>query len=158
MRFSLPSLLPLSFSTSLSFPLTLLISQRNSRFLLSSSFRYFLPALRPLSLLPLSVPFAFSMLLRVASVLSRQPPALPTVVVVVVVVDGVARPLSPPACLAGWLTLSLSVNHPPRRTFPTSHFYLRHPRSRPPSATRRRVRLSYRERAANPEPPNGKCN
>lgn len=64
-------------------------------------------------LLPLSVPFAFSVLLQVASVLSRQPP-LPTVVVVVVA----ARPLPSLAYLVGLLTLS--VNHPPCRTFPAS--------------------------------------
>lgn len=85
-------------------------------------------------LLPLSVPFAFSVLLRVASVLSRQPP-LPTVVVVVV---AAARPLPSLAYLVGLLTLS--VNHPPCRTFPASPLLpsspsstaLRHPPTCPP--------------------------
>lgn len=95
-------------------------------------------------LLPLSVPFAFSVLLRVASVLSRQPP-LPTVVVVVddvldvvVVIVVAARPLPSLAYLVGLLTLS--VNHPPCRTFPASPLLpsppsstaLRHPPTCPP--------------------------
>lgn len=87
-------------------------------------------------LLPLSVPFAFSVLLRVASVLSRQPP-LPTVVVVVDIVVA-ARPLPSLAYLVGLLTLS--VNHPPCRTFPASPLLpsppsstaLRHPPTCPP--------------------------
>lgn len=110
MRFALPSLLLLSLPHSLHPSVGFLLFTSRSLSVL--------PRLQVL--LPLSVPFAFSVLLRVASVLSRQPPPLPTVIVVVVVLDVVvaARPLPPLAYLVGLLTLS--VNHPPRRTFPAS--------------------------------------
>lgn len=71
-----------------------------------------------------------------------------------------SSPLDRYPLLPTWLacSLSLSTTHLVVPFLP--HLYFRHPRCRPPSATRRRVRLSYREPepADKLEPPNGKCN